>query len=58
MEKKVSVVIPMYYEEKVVQECYKRVKENLVKIENYENEIIFINDGSRDKTLEILENIA
>ncbi|MBR3163296.1 MAG: glycosyltransferase [Clostridia bacterium] len=58
MEKKVSVVIPMYYEEKVVQECYKRVKENLVKIENYENEIIFINDGSKDKTLEILENIA
>lgn len=56
--KKVSLVIPMYYEEKVVEECYKRVKEVLEKIENYEYEIIFINDGSKDKTLELLEKVA
>ena len=56
--KKISVVIPMYYEEKVAEECYKRVKESLEKIENYDYEILFINDGSKDKTLEILENIA
>lgn len=57
-KKKVTLVIPMYYEEKVADECYKRVKENLVKLENYEHEIIFVNDGSKDKTLEILEDIA
>lgn len=57
-EKKVSVVIPMYYEEKVAEECYKRVKDNLEKLEKYDYEIVFINDGSRDKTLEILEKIA
>lgn len=57
-KKKVTLVIPMYYEEKVAEECYKRVKENLDKLENYEYEMIFINDGSKDKTLEILENIA
>ena len=56
--KKVSLVIPMYYEEKVVEECYKRVKKCLEQLENYEHEIIFVNDGSKDKTLEILENIA
>ena len=56
--KKISLVIPMYYEEKVVDECYKRVKEVLNKIENYDHEIIFINDGSKDKTLELLEKIA
>ena len=27
-KKKVTLVIPMYYEEKVVEECYKRVKSN------------------------------
>ncbi len=58
MEKKVSLVIPMYYEEKVAKECYKRVKECLEKLDNYDYEIIFINDGSKDKTLEILEDIA
>ena len=56
--KKISVVIPMYYEEEVAEECYKRVKEVLTSLENYEYEIIFINDGSKDKTLEILEKIA
>ena len=55
---KVSIVIPMYYEEKVAEECYKRVNDCLQKIENYEKEIIFVNDGSKDKTLEILEKIA
>ena len=56
--KKVSVVIPMYYEEEVAEECYKRVKSVLNSLENYDHEIVFINDGSKDKTLEILEQIA
>ena len=56
--KKISVVIPMYYEEQVANECYKRVKSNLEKLTNYEHEIIFVNDGSKDKTLELLEKIA
>lgn len=56
--KKISLVIPMYYEEKVAEECYKRVKKTLEGINQYESEIIFINDGSKDKTLDILENIA
>ena len=56
--KKVSLVVPMYYEEKVVNECYKRLTEVLKKIENYDYEIIFVNDGSKDKTLELLEEIA
>lgn len=59
MEKKViSVVIPMYYEEDVVNECYNKVKGELNKLSNYDYEIIVVNDGSKDKTLEILENLA
>ena len=56
--KKISVVIPMYYEEEVAEECYKRMIEVLKGIGNYEYEIIFVNDGSKDKTLSILEKIA
>ena len=59
MEKrKISVVIPMYYEEEVAKECYNRMKKVLNEMKGYNNEIIFINDGSKDKTLEILEEIA
>ncbi len=56
--KKISVVIPMYFEEEVAEECYNRTKKMLDTLENYEHEIIFVNDGSKDQTLPILENIA
>ncbi len=57
--KKVSVVIPMYYEEEVAQICYDRVNEVLEKLKKeYDYEIIFVNDGSKDKTLSILKEIA
>ena len=57
--KKISVIIPMYYEEDVAEECYRRVSTVLYSLkEKYNYEIIFINDGSKDKTGAILENIA
>ena len=56
--KKISVVIPMYYEEEVVNECYNRTKVVLNSISEYDHEIIFVNDGSKDRTLELLEKIA
>ena len=56
--KKISVVVPMYYEEEIVNVCYKELKRVLKKIDNYKHEIIFINDGSQDNTLPLLEMIA
>lgn len=55
--KLISIVVPMYYEEKVADECYKRLKKVMNDNEiNYE--FIFVNDGSKDKTFEILNKIA
>lgn len=51
-----SVVIPMYFEEDVVQECYKRLTSVLHN--RYRYELIFVNDGSTDRTLPLLEEIA
>lgn len=56
--KKISVVVPMYNEEEVATICYDRLTQVLVKLDKYDYEIIFINDGSKDKTIEILEVIA
>ena len=56
--KKISVIVPMYNEELVIEECYKRLKENILKLENYSYELIFINDGSTDKTLDKIKKIA
>ena len=40
--KKVSLVIPMYYEEEVANECYKKVKEVLCGLKDYVNIADFI----------------
>lgn len=52
---KISVVVPMYYEEEVVVECNKRMTKVL---EQYDYELIYVNDGSTDRTLPILKDIA
>ena len=57
-KKKVSLVIPMYYEEEVANECYEKVSNVLKGLDKYDYEIIFVNDGSKDKTLEILEEVS
>ena len=52
-----SVIVPLYNEELVIDESYKRLKEVMDSIkENYE--IIFINDGSSDRTRDMVEKIC
>lgn len=58
INKTITIIIPAYNEEMVIEECYRRIRLNLEKIKNYNYEMIFINDGSKDKTLEFLEEIA
>ncbi len=51
-----SVVVPLYNEEENVQLLYDELKEVLSSIED-DHEIIFIDDGSQDTSLEILQTI-
>lgn len=52
-----SVVVPLYNEELVINESYKRLKSVMdYTKENYE--IVFVNDGSRDATREKVEDIC
>lgn len=53
----ISVLIPAYNEEECLHELYKRVSSVLSKLENYDYEILIVNDGSKDKTLEILQEL-
>lgn len=58
MESKlISIIIPMYFEEDVVDECYKRLT-TVASSNNLHYELIFVNDGSKDRTPELLEAIA
>src|SRR5574344_2068969 len=55
--KKVSLLIPAYNEEKVLQLLYQRIKAIIDNLNQYEWEVLFINDGSRDNTLAVLYSI-
>ena len=52
-----SVIIPAYNEEEVLEEFYGRITSALDKID-MPYELVFVNDGSRDRTLPILEDIC
>ena len=55
---KLSVVIPFYNEENMIQKMYDELVKEINQITKAEFEIIFINDGSKDRTFERMLAIA
>lgn len=53
----VSVVVPCYNEEPVIRETHKRLVAVLEQLRPDAFELIYVNDGSRDRTLELLEEL-
>jgi dolichol-phosphate mannosyltransferase len=56
--KTLNVIIPCYNEALVIRETYERLSSVLKTIDNVESTITFIDDGSRDETLDILREIG
>ncbi len=53
--KLISIVVPMYNEEKVVPLFFAEINKVLQNIKNYQFEIVVVNDGSKDQTLALLK---
>ena len=53
---KLSVVIPVYNEEQFVSTTIQRVLD--VTMEGLELELVVVDDGSKDRTVEILQQLA
>lgn len=54
---KITILIPTYNEEEVLNRLYLRITEVINQIDSYEFEILFINDGSMDKSLSIMKDL-
>lgn len=56
MKKLISIVVPCYNEEEVFAETYKRLTDSFTSLDSnlYDYEIIFVNDGSKDATLQMI----
>ena len=55
--KKITIIIPAYNEEESLEKLYDRLSKVVNGITNYELEMLFINDGSKDRTKEILKEL-
>lgn len=52
--KKVSILVPCFNEEASLPFLYQELSQVIDRLSGYEWEFMFVNDGSRDKTLEVL----
>lgn len=55
---KISIVVPCYNEEKVLPLFYEAITTLSATMPEVEFEYVFVNDGSRDNTLEVLKDFA
>lgn len=56
--KKITILIPAYNEQEVLRHLYERLHKLAGETPDYTFEFLFVNDGSRDKTLEIIKTYA
>ena len=55
---KLSIVIPVYYNEDNLRPLYADIKEKIIDKINYNYEIIMVNDGSNDGSYDVMKELT
>ncbi len=55
---KVSLIIPVYFNEFNLRPLYTDIKEKFISKIDYEYEIVMVNDGSKDKSWEVMKELS
>lgn len=55
---KVSLVIPVYYNEDNLRPLYEDIKKKIIDVIDYEYEIVMVNDGSKDRSYDVMQELA
>ena len=56
--KKISIIVPCYNEEQAIPFFYEEITKTADNLKKYDFEFIFVNDGSKDKTIDIVKEYA
>lgn len=56
--KKITVIVPCYNEEEALHYYYQEMSRVMSLMNTYDFELLFVNDGSRDQTLDIIKELA
>lgn len=54
---KLSIIVPVYYNADTLELMYLDLKQKILDIIEYDYELIFVNDGSKDDSLSVLREI-
>ncbi len=55
--KKITIIVPSYNEEESIPYLYDRLNTMMNNLNNYAFEVLFVDDGSKDKTLELIKEL-
>ena len=55
---KVSVIIPVYFNEENLWPLYRDIKNKFINVIDYDYEIVMVNDGSQDRSYDVMKEIA
>ncbi len=58
MKKKLSIIVSCYNEEQVLPLFYKEVSKVIDEMKELDFELLFVNDGSKDNTLNVMKELA
>ena len=52
---KLSIVIPVYFNQDNLYPLYKDIENKIIEKIDYEYEIVMVNDGSKDRSYEVMQ---
>ena len=55
---KLSIVIPVYYNEDNLKPLYENIREKIIEVIQYDYEIVLVNYGSKDRSYDIMKELA
>ena len=55
---KLSIIVPVYFNELNLKPLYADIKEKIINVIDYDYEIVMVDDGSRDNSFKVMNELA